>query len=362
MLTAQAMLLTAGFGQRMLPLTREMPKPAIPVLGRPLVLQSLRWLRTCGVEEVILNLHHLPAELRAVVNAEPHEFRRLSFSEERSILGTGGGVRKAIAAMPGDGPVLVCNGDMLTDFDLGQALEAHRASKLDATLVLAPPRDGYSIVEIDAAGRVLSLAGSPVADPNAVAGRHLFTGCQVVERHVLERLPAAGPSCIVSDLYRPLAAEGRLGSVRHDGFWWEFGAPATYLDGSLSLIDACTADRSQRTAHDPVRRIDEAWVAVGAGAEWDDEARLMGRASLGSGACIAGNAVIEDSIVFPESQVAPGCHLRRVIVGPGVELPSGLAADNAMICRDLDPDSATDPGVRRDRGLLIFEFAPSGER
>ena len=115
-------------------------------------------------------------------------------------------------------------------------------------------------MDIDTEGRVVSLAGLPEVDAQRIAGSFLFTGCHVLDESLLDRLPGKGPSNIL-DLYRDLAAEGRLGAHFHTGFWWEFGSPRHYLDGSLRLLD-CSVERRRRISgdHDTVRQLDRAMV------------------------------------------------------------------------------------------------------
>jgi NDP-sugar pyrophosphorylase family protein len=154
-----AMLLTAGLGVRMLPLSLTLPKPAIPVLGRPMVAQILERLARAGIERAVLNLHHLPEAVRRAVESGPEASRpAVEFSHEEEILGTAGGIGRAAPALRGDGPILIHNGDFLSDIDISAAVESHLRSKMAATLVLTPSRAGYSTVDVDGEGRVLSDA------------------------------------------------------------------------------------------------------------------------------------------------------------------------------------------------------------
>jgi NDP-sugar pyrophosphorylase family protein len=211
-------------------------------------------------------------------------------------------------------------------------------------------------VEVDARGRVLSLAGEPRAEKGRVAGGYLFTGCHVIDEEVLDRIPPEGPSDIVRDVYRGLAEEGRLGSVVHEGFWWEFGTPALYLEGSLKLIDLPLERRVKIACHDPVQPIDRAMAAVGPGVNVDPQARLSGRLALGLASRVGRGCRVEDSIVMPESWVGPGCRLRRTIVARGLELPAGFEAEHAMVCRDLDPTASLPGSARRVDGLLVYSL------
>lgn len=345
----KAMLLAAGNGRRMLPLTFERPKAILPILGRPLVLQKLQWLQAEGVDEVVMNLHHMPDHVRQVVRSGDHTGAlTVHFSEEPELLGTGGGLAQVAPELRGVDPIVVCNADFLADIDLASLVEVHRASPHLATLVLVPWRAGYSRVVREEDGRISALGTEAAA-----GGEWLFSGCHLIDPEVLELIPTDGPSCIVNDVYRPLIEIGRLGSYVHPGFWWEFGSPELYFDGCMKLLSAppelLHAVLPQR---DPVRKRSGGVAAVGPGVKIDRSARLAGHVALGYGTFVSEEAVISDSVVMPESWVGPRCTLERSIVGQGVEVPASFRASDEVLTVDPGPGVELPPGVRRQAGML----------
>jgi NDP-sugar pyrophosphorylase family protein len=359
----KAMLLTAGVGRRMFPLALTQPKPSIPVLGRPLVVQILHWLGLKGVDEAVLNLHHLPEGIKRILGDGVNPgLPVVHYSHEERILGTAGGIRQAAPSLRGDGPIVVSNSDFLSNIDIAYVLDVHRASDCLATLVLVPWRSGYSVVLRDAEGRVLSLGGEPRVDPaRAVGGQWLFTGCHVIDEELIDRIPAERPSCIVRDVYRPLAAEGRLGSCLHEGFWWEFGSPELYLDGCLRLL-AEPADSLPliSSEHDPIRPLGDAVAAVGPGAAFDDDVQFAGRVALGFSSYVSEGTRVKDSVVMPEAWIGPRCRLERSVIGQGLELPAGSEAESQLVCVDPDPSLELPSSTRREAGLLYHSLAPTG--
>ena len=145
----KAMVLAAGFGERMKPLTWNRAKPALPLLNRPSVLHLLEHLARSGISQVILNLHYRPDTLRALEPSIKELGLRVGFSEEAVILGTGGGLKNAEAFLA-DGTFLMVNSDFVTDCPILLALEHHRQSQALATLILTPYREGteYGAVEM----------------------------------------------------------------------------------------------------------------------------------------------------------------------------------------------------------------------
>ncbi len=354
----KAMLLAAGLGERMLPLTRNLPKPAIPVLGRPLAALVLHRLALEGIASVVVNLHHLPDAMKALLgDGVDLGLRSLTYSFEETILGTAGALRQAAPYLRGGETILVRNADFLADIDLREVTATHLSCGCSATLVLAPHRPGYTAVEVDDAGRILSFGGRPPADPSKVAARYMFTGFQLLEEEVLDRIPAEGHPDLVRDVYIDLAREGKLGSYIHQGFWWEFGTPLDYLEGSLRLLAMDSRDRMRIAETDPVLTIGEGTVAVGTGADFHSGVELRGGVALGLASLVAEGSRIEDSVIMPEAWVGPGSSLTRTIVAPGTEIAAGTHFENALICTDSDPSAPLYADTERTGGLLVRRFA-----
>jgi NDP-sugar pyrophosphorylase family protein len=349
----KAMLLAAGYGERMLPITRAVPKPLIPVLGRPLAPQILSRLGSEGIEEAVMNLHHLPQALReAFGDGGAVGIRALHYSlEEGRLLGTGGGLAHAAEQLKGAGTILVRNSDFLADIPLSQALASHLRSRCPATIVLAPHRAGFTPVTIDGRHRVVAFGGGH-------AGGYLFTGYHLIEESVLDLIPRGAPSDIVRDVYFRLAAEGRLNAHVHDGFWWEFGSPREYLEGSMQLVGLPSEKRLGLGDFDAVRPIGDAVASVGAGADLSAPGiRLAGTLAIGMGVMIGERTTLEDTVVMPGAWIGPGSSLRRCIVAPGTEIPMEFSASEALLAADLDRDSAPERGIERVSGLLIRRFS-----
>jgi NDP-sugar pyrophosphorylase family protein len=350
----KVMLLAAGRGDRMQPLTWRLPKPAIPVLGRPLALQILGRMSRYGVRRAVVNLHHLPDVLLPLLaDGAGAGLEAVTFSREETLLGTAGGVRRAAAGLVGDGAFFVRNSDFLADVDLAALQEAHLRSGAGATLALAPHRPGYTDLRIDDTGRVCAIGGARGTGPGVSGTAYLFTGLQILDDETVARIPEDGPRDLVREVFAPLMGEGRLHAFVHEGFWEEFGTPESYLRGSLRLLRT-PAERLREIADtDPVREIGTARVAVGPAADFHTGVDLRGGVALGLACMVNEGARLEDSVVMAESFLGPGCDLRGCIVGPGTEIPAGTNLRHVLVCSDVDPGRPLPPSVRRSGGLLI---------
>ncbi len=306
------MVLAAGLGLRMRPLTERRAKPALPVLGRPLLQHTLERLAGAGVREVVINTHHRPASVRRAAGDGRRFGLRIRYSHERKILGTGGGPRR-VRRLLGPGPVLLVNGDVLFEFDLRALLAQHRKSGAAATLALLPNPDParYGPVVTDRRGRIRSLAGKPRPARGRVS---LFTGVQVLDPALLDRL-AAGPSDNVRDLYAPLVNQALLRGVRVAGAWYDFGAPAQYLDSQLQML---RRRRALRLVHPDARLAKDASLT---------------HAIVGSGCRVGSGARLLDCVLWENVEVGEGAFVGRCVVAEGVRIRPGERIEGLVVTR-----------------------------
>lgn len=295
----QAMVLAAGFGTRLRPYSELRPKPLFPVLGRPLLARILDRLRAEGFDRVVVNAHHLAGQIVELVAGSPD----VILQHEEEILGTGGGLRRALAHLR-DEPLLVVNGDIVHDVDLASLRQFHRAAGGQVTLAL------HDVVRYSKVtcrqGRVLSLGAGEI-EPGME--RLAFTGVQVVEPQVLERIPP-GRFFHIIDLYEELARAGQVRAMRVDGCYWrDMGTPRDYLALHGELLTGPARpwpETAAQRAACPLCLASDAhigsglvwrdWLAVGRGAVVGEGAELV-RCVVWDGARVAAGARLYDTIV-----------------------------------------------------------------
>ena len=218
----RAMILAAGFGTRMRPLTDTLPKALVPVAGRPLIEYTLLFVKSHGIEEVVLNLHHLGHLLRDALGDGSAYGLRITYSPEDPILDTGGGIKNAQPFLDGE-PFLVLNADTILDFDLTALLAAHQRTHAIGTLLLRPnPDEGqYGVIETDRRGVIRRIRGEPSAiEVNGPLSRLMFTGCQVLEPRIFETMPEGRAFSTTHEFYPQLIHRGEtLQSFVHSGPW-----------------------------------------------------------------------------------------------------------------------------------------------
>jgi NDP-sugar pyrophosphorylase family protein len=215
----RAMILAAGFGTRLRPLTDHTPKPLVPVAGHPMIAYPLTLLRAAGITEVVINLHHLGEQIREALGDGSRYGVSIEYSVEDPILDTGGAIRKARPFLDG-AAFVVLNCDMICDFDLRQAIAHHREHGALATMVLRPDREAarYGIIEIDATTRIRRFLGQPERVDVPLAPM-MFTGIHVFEPGVFDYM-AEGHFSITRQTYPAMLADDcRLFGCPFHGYW-----------------------------------------------------------------------------------------------------------------------------------------------
>ncbi|MBL7165651.1 MAG: NDP-sugar synthase [Dehalococcoidales bacterium] len=200
----KAMILAAGEGTRLRPLTLTVPKVLLPVSGVPLIRHILAWLKSHGIREVAINLHYQGQKIRDALGDGRNLGMQIVYSPEDTILGTAGGVKRMAYYL--DGPFVVHYGDVLTDFDLTDMLRFHQAKRAAATLSIlkvSRPRSA-GVIEMDADARVLGFTEKPAE--RATSSNLENGGTYILERAVLDHIPAEHPSDFGHDVFPALLA------------------------------------------------------------------------------------------------------------------------------------------------------------
>ncbi|MGE5199610.1 MAG: sugar phosphate nucleotidyltransferase [Rhodospirillaceae bacterium] len=304
------MVLTAGLGTRLAPLSNLKAKPALPVAGVPLAGRILRWLAAGGVTDAVLNLHHLPATVTAAIGDGGAFGVRVRYSWEPRVLGSAGGPARALPLLDADRFFLV-NGDTLTDLDLGALAARHLATGAAVTLAVVANPDPlhYGGVSVDGEGRVTGFTAPGPGN----RGWH-FIGVQAADRSVFAPLSPDEPAHTVSGIYRDLIA-ARPGAIRAmvtRASFADIGTAADYLATCLAIGRAEGRGdvlAGARAAVHPAARVTRSVL-------WDDVA-------------VAGGAMIDECVVADGARIPAGARLSRRVVVAGGAAGHGAGADGA---------------------------------
>lgn len=226
----RAMVLAAGLGMRLRPLTETTPKPLIDVCGRPMIAYALELARSAGITEIALNLHHLGAQLRQALGDGSAYGVRLTYFTEDPILETGGGIAAAREFLR-HAPFVVLNSDTITDVDLPAMIAHHQQQRAAVTLMLRPDAEAarYGMIEIDAQERIRRFLGQPVpgfrVEEESTLRGLMFGGVHVIEPRIFDYMEDGAYSITRVTYPRMLAAGEPLFGFVHDGFWQVLDTP-----------------------------------------------------------------------------------------------------------------------------------------
>jgi NDP-sugar pyrophosphorylase family protein len=294
----RAMILSAGYGTRLWPLTEDRTKPAIPILGKPLVGYVAEYLAHYGCDEIAVNLHHRPESVRRALGDGSKFGVTLRYVEEPVILGTSGAIDNARALLDGE-TFIVVNGKIITDIDLKAALDTHRCTNAIATLVLLPnaAREKFSIVKtLD--GFLQGFGSMPQPDnPPSNTTPLMFTGIQILEPKIFDYIPHGVFSHSTTDVYPQAIARGERIAVHiASGRWLELSTIQRYLDISLLLL----AEKDQTL-------------------------------TAGPGCQISAEAQVEQSVLWDRVTIESGARVKRAVLGDDVRVRAGEILENAIV-------------------------------
>ncbi len=322
----KGVILAAGLGTRLWPLTLDRAKPAVPFLNRPLIEYCIDYLYSFGIREVIINLHHQVDSIRRVLKEKTPRDLHIMTSYEEEILGTGGALDR-VRHLLSDETFVVMNGKILTEIDLQAAFQTHRENSAIATLVLRHNRtlERFSIVETKGHDRVTHFAGFPPpwgegVQPSANNPPLMFTGVQILEPTILEFIPKGKFSHTTTSAYPQAIRAGRcLAAHVSDAPWFELSTLDRYLRASLTFLEK------------------------------------TGRSFImGKNCRIHPTARVERSVLWDDIHIGPDTHIKDCILGDHARIPDGSAFTRVAIV-PASP-KMDDPRGRVVDGNLVVEI------
>ncbi len=302
----KAMILAAGFGTRLFPLTIDRTKPAIPFLGKPLVGYVAEYVAKFGFKDVVVNLHHQPDSVIKALGDGSRFGVRINYTlEEPKILGTAGALDNARELLEDD-TFLIANGKIITDIDISKAVETHKNSGAIATMILKPntKREKFTIVET-ADGLITGFGdyAKPFTEleirdtTGELSTPLMFTGIHILEPRVFDYIPRGVYSDIVPTFYNPAIAAGEIiGAHVTDANWFELSTIPRYLDISLAMMNGENVFKGENCR-------------------------------------ISQSSNIRDSVIWDKVEIADDTSLYRTIIADRVKIERGTHFENVAIVR-----------------------------
>jgi NDP-sugar pyrophosphorylase family protein len=231
----KAMILAAGLGTRLRPLTNTIPKPLLPVGGTPLIVWNLLLLKRHGFRQVVINLHHLGPMIEQALGTGSKFGIQIIYSHEPVILGTGGGIKQAEPHFSGE-PVLILNGDTLVELDLEALCHFHHSRHATATLVLREDADAASwgLVEVGDRGQILRINGKGLLNAVPTVPR-MFAGIHILHPRLLREVPKGVASSIIDSYVRAIEQGESVLGYDLRGYWSDIGTAERYAQAERDV-------------------------------------------------------------------------------------------------------------------------------
>ena len=315
----QALILAGGEGTRLRPLTYTVPKPVLPLAGRPHIAYVIDWLVRHGVDDVIISCGFLADGMREAL-AELQPGVKIHYAEEPDARGTAGAIRFAEEMLADR--FLVLNGDVLCDLDLTALIEQHGGTGAQATIALYPVPDptGYGLIHRHDDGEVTEFLEKP--EPDQIDTDEINAGAYLLERSVLDLIPPATAVSIEREVFPRMVGKGLYG-IRLEGYWIDIGTPDRYLEANWDILEG-------RVETAVGARLDGA-AMVGEGSEVSPAAQLKPPCVVGRNCRVGDGATIERSVLLDGCTVEDGASISNSILSAGVTVESGARLDGEVV-------------------------------
>lgn len=334
----RALLLVGGKGTRLRPLTDRLPKPMVPIIGRPLLERTLEVLRAHGVDEVVLSTCYRADAIERYFGDGSDFGMRVRYVREGIPLGTAGAIKNSSGCF--DDSFFVLNADILSNINFSQMLRFHRRKKADVTIAVTRVDNpsAYGVIEYDSEGFATSFREKP----KHIVSHMINAGVYIFEPEVLRRIPAGRPVSVEREVFPQLLADGgRIVVYQGCNYWLDIGTPEKYIlahrdsfTGRLRLPDA---DFSRRS------------VCSRRQAGVSGSATLCGPVYLGQGARVEDGAVVGPNVVVGDGGViGPGCRVANSILWDRVRLDEGVELSGCIVTADCH----LKPPARLRRAIL----------
>ncbi|MCB0881061.1 MAG: NDP-sugar synthase [Thermoleophilia bacterium] len=336
----QAVVLVGGEGRRLRPLTETRPKPMVPLVDRPFVAHQIDHLVRHGIRDIVFSCGYRPDALERHFGDGSAHGVRLRYVVDPQPLGTAGAVANA-AGLLGDGDVLVLNGDILTDLDLDDVVDAHRAAGGEASIVLTPVEDpsAYGLVRLDGARRVTEFLEKP-SPQQLVPGEPFLinAGTYVLSPRAVALIPQGVPCSIEREIFPVLAERRALFGHPSDAYWRDIGTHASYLAANADVLDGAVRTDSPvaggryiAPGADLAADADVRASVVGRGARIGPGARVVGSV-LGEEAVVGAGAVVDGSVLGDGTDVGEGARVAGLVVaGDGAQIEAGTVVEGPAV-------------------------------
>jgi mannose-1-phosphate guanylyltransferase len=350
----KALVLAAGVGTRLDPLTKSVPKPLVPVGNRPVMEHVLRLLKRHNITDVAANLHYLADTIPAYFDGRSDLGQKLHFVKEEILSGDAGGMRACKQYLQGS-TFVVMMGDIITDIDLSFVIARHKRSGAIASIALKSVEDvqHFGVAKLDKNGRIEQFQEKPKAE-EAISNL-ASTGIYVFEPEIFDYVPRSGTYMFGNELFPKLLRMGvPVNGVRVLGHWSDIGTLATYRQTTFDSINGLINIDMPESHYDPSlhRQLKvDGTFQLGANCQLSAGIKIVGNVVVGDNCVIGPGVQLEDTIIWPNTTIAADSVLKGTIVGNNCVIPASAYFEEATIVERRSAESDLSTKLARLRQL-----------
>lgn len=323
----KAVLLVGGMGTRLRPLTYRVPKPLVPVMGKPLMMHVIDSLPG-EVDETIVPVGYKRDVMEDYLRRNPPR-RKITIVEEKEPMGTGGAVKNVEEYI--DGPFLVINGDSISSLDMNRFIEYHREKKAFATISLWEVEDPtpFGVVDLDANGQIHRFQEKP--NKTEAFSRLINAGAYALEYEALDYI-GNGFVSMEREVFPRIVEKGMYG-LRFDGHWVDCGTRENLLNAFWTLMRERTHEGVGNGSHEPGIALT---AVVEDGADITD-AVIGPYAYISKGTVVGSSTKVESSVIFHDARIGRGCTIKNSIIDADVTIPDGAIVSDTIVSNAVSP-------------------------
>jgi NDP-sugar pyrophosphorylase family protein len=360
----KAFILAAGYGKRLEPLTKAIPKPMVPVANKPIMQYNIELLRKYGIKDITANIHYFPEQVENYFGDGGSFGVSLKYSYEEELLGTAGGVGRMARHAKIDGTFIVIASDILTDVNISRLLAFHKKRKALATIALTPVEDvtQFGVVLLDEKGRIMGFHEKPSKEE--AKSDLVNTGIYIFEPAILDMIPADKASDFGREIFPRLVAE-KANFCGHGmiEYWSDIGGIEKLKSANSDVL------QGRVRAEVPARRVSAStWLGKGTqvarSAKFDgtiilgdksvigENVEMYGNVSVGDNCIIEEGSIISDSVIWSDTRIGRGSRVNKSIIGSWCRLEDNVKIDEGCVvsnrCRinkgkQLNPHTKVEP-------------------
>ena len=329
----RAMILAGGLSTRLYPLTKQVPKPLVPVAGEPNAVHLIRYLKSYGFDDIAINVHYLPQMIVQTLGDGSAFGVHLEYLDEKVLLGSAGAVEQMKSFLSG-GPFVVVGCDDLTNLPLDDLFAFHKQKNAVATigLVQRDEVDQYGVVVTDSGGKITGFQEKPAKGTEK--SKLVNTGIYAFSPEIFDYIPSGVFYDFGKQVFPALVEAGQAfyGFDAGTSYWCDIGTPGEYRRASNDVVTG----KFRIPGHPPVSG--DTWIAPDA--RIDAGATIVGPSVIGAGVAVGPNARIERSIVWQGSRIGENAVVRDTIVGMDYTVQPGTVLENAIVANEPEPPTA----------------------